>query len=95
MTDYLIDHTRAHLVAAAEHAAYKEEGDLRIQILATRDGPMVRACLGGAYKTWISDGCRWEKLATDAVNPLIPMVDGVIFRAKRQAAVVSGGESQQ
>lgn len=95
MNAYLIDHTRDHLVAAAEHASYKEVGDLRIQILATRDTVMVRACLGGVHKTWISDSCHWEKLAREAVNPLIAIIDGVLFRAERQAALVSGRESGQ
>lgn len=95
MSDFLIDHTRDHLMAAAECAAFAETGDLRIRITATREGVLVGACLGGVHKTWINDICSWRKVANQEDNPLLPMIEGVIFRAKRQAALVAGGESPQ
>lgn len=91
MNQYLIDNTREYLVGAAEHALQKEVGDLRVQILALPACVQIRACMGGIFKTWLSDTIDWEKLARAKENPLIGLIDGILFRLERQAVAVAGG----
>lgn len=91
--EYFVDNTLRHLTTAAEYAVQKEQGDLSIQILVQRDGVMVRACTGGIIKTWMTDECSWEKLATEHHNPLVRMIDGLLFRADRHCLKVAGSSA--
>lgn len=91
--DYLVDNTLRHLTTAAEYAVQKQHGDLAIQILVQRDGVMVRACSGGIIKTWMTDECSWEKLATEHHNPLTRMIDGLLFRVDRHCLAVAGSSA--
>lgn len=95
----LIDYTAAHLQDAAAHAENLRSGDLMIQILATTDGVQIRACAGGVRRTWLAaDMCPWDELATEKDNPLIPRMQGVLFRLQRECpelTIVQRGESSQ
>ena len=89
----LIDHTAEHLREASAHAEARRFGDMSVQILALPDTVMVRACAGGVHKTWLTDSCGWEVVATETANPVIPLIDGVLFRLERQCQLVRPTES--
>lgn len=85
MSRYLVDHTGDYLQEAARACNLRRSGDMRLEVVARESMAAIRGCLGGKYSTWDEEGVEWPVVATATANPLVPLIDRVLFRLERHA----------
>lgn len=79
------DNTADYLREAARACNLRRTGDMRLEVVARDSLVCIRGCLGGKFSTWDEEGEPWEMVAAAKLNPLIPLIDRVLFRLERHA----------